>query len=141
MAYEIYTDGSCIGNPGPGGWAFLVVDTSLGHDEGPLPGVIYNESGPEKNTTNNRMEMMALIKALSFVVSKKMKKVKIYSDSQLLVNTINQGWKRKANLDLWIEIEKLLGKIKIELHWVKAHDKNLFNNVVDQLALRAAEKA
>lgn len=139
--YEIYTDGSCIGNPGPGGWAFLVIDKSATHDEGPMSGVVYQESGSEKETTNNRMEMTALIKALEHALSKKFGKVRIYSDSTLLVNTINEGWKRKANLDLWLEIEKLLGRVKIELGWVKAHDKNLFNNMVDQLALKAAEKA
>lgn len=138
--YEIYTDGSCIGNPGPGGWAFLIVDKNHSHDEGPMSGVVYQESGSEKETTNNRMEMTALIRALKYAVSKKLGKVRIYSDSTLLVNTVNDGWKRKANLDLWLEIEKLLGKVKMELAWVKAHDKNLFNNMADQLALKAAAK-
>lgn len=138
--YEIYTDGSCIGNPGPGGWAFLVIDKSATHDEGPMSGIIHQQSGSEKETTNNRMEMTALIRALKYAVSKKLGKVRIYSDSTLLVNTINDGWKRKANLDLWLEIENFLGKIKIDLKWVKAHDKSLFNNMADELALKAATK-
>lgn len=140
MMYEIYTDGSCIGNPGPGGWAFLVINVNHSHDEGPMSGIIHQQSGSAKETTNNRMEMTALIRALEYALSKKLGKVRIYSDSTLLVNTINDGWKRKANLDLWLEIEKLLGRVKIELRWVKAHDKSLFNNMVDELAQKAATK-
>ena len=143
--YEIYTDGSCIGNPGPGGWAFLVVDTKASHteggDDGPTSGVVHHASGPDPDTTNNRMEMMALIKALEYAIRKDWKKVKVFSDSRLVVNTVMLGWKKKANTDLWLEMEKLLGKIEIDLQWVKAHDKNIFNNMVDELAFKAAEKA
>ncbi|MDP4007869.1 MAG: ribonuclease H [Candidatus Peregrinibacteria bacterium] len=140
MSFEIYTDGSCIGNPGPGGWAFIVIDKNAKDDDGSTSGVVHHESGYDKATTNNRMEMMAIIKALEYGVKKKWDKIKIHSDSNLLVSTINLGWKKKANLDLWLEMEKLLSKIKIDISWVKAHDKNIYNNMVDELAFNAASK-
>lgn len=137
--YEIYTDGSCIGNPGPGGWGFIVRDLNAADDDGPTSGVTYEESGSDKETTNNRMEMMALIKALKYAISQEWTEVKVFSDSNLVVRTINEGWKKKANTDLWLELETLLGKIKIDLNWVKAHDKNTFNNMVDEIAFKAAK--
>lgn len=141
MSFEIYTDGSCIGNPGPGGWAFIVIDKNKESDDGPASGVVHHDSGHDKDTTNNRMEMMAIIKALEYGVKQGWDTIKIHSDSNLLVSTINLGWKKKANLDLWLKMEKQLGKIKIDINWVKAHDKNIFNNMVDELAFKAANKS
>lgn len=134
MSLEIYTDGSCIGNPGPGGWAYIVVHPKNNE-------VVYEESGSDPETTNNRMEMMALIKALEYAIEDGWTHAKVYSDSQLVVNTIMQGWKKKANTDLWLELEKLLSKVEIDLQWVKAHAKNTFNNMVDEIAFKAAERA
>ncbi|MBT6068852.1 ribonuclease HI [Candidatus Peregrinibacteria bacterium] len=139
--HTIYTDGSCIGNPGPGGWAFIVIDTESASDDGPMSSILHQESGSDPETTNNRMEMMALLRALEYAVTQSWQEVAVFSDSRLVVNTVNLGWKRKANLDLWIEMEKPLAKINLKLKWVKAHDQNIYNNMVDELALKAAKKA
>lgn len=131
---EIYTDGSCLGNPGPGGWGVIILpETKL--------------SGGEPHTTNNRMEMMAIIKALEWLHENINKgaladcRIRIYSDSNLLMGTLNEGWKRKANLDLWAQLDKLRAWLHIEWIWVKAHATNKINNQVDKLALAAATKA
>lgn len=127
---EIYTDGSCIGNPGPGGWGAIILHD---HKETKL-------SGGEKQTTNNRMEMMAIIKALEWLHTHKLtgEKIIIYSDSNLLVQSLTRGWKRKANTDLWRELDKLRGWLDIQWSWVKAHATDKYNNMVDGLALKEA---
>lgn len=138
---EIYTDGSCLGNPGPGGWGVLIP----GKGTGKVPDLRI--SGGEDHTTNNRMEMMAMIKALEWLHKNIEKEelsetgIIIYSDSNLLISTLNQGWKRKANTDLWAQIDKLRAWLRIEWIWVKAHATNKFNNQVDKLALAAATTA
>lgn len=130
---KIYTDGSCIGNPGPGGWGIVIL-----HDNKEI-----KLAGGEKDTTNNRMEMMAMIKALEWLHAHKFTdgKITIYSDSNLLVQSLTKGWKRKANTDLWAQLDKLRGWLDIKWVWVKAHDTNKYNNLVDKLALREAIKA
>ncbi|MEK7085698.1 MAG: ribonuclease H [Patescibacteria group bacterium] len=132
---EIYTDGSCLGNPGPGGWGVIILDGD-------------NLSGGESETTNNRMEMTAIIKALEWVHKKSGIKsselnncnIIIYSDSNLIIQTLNQGWKRKANTDLWAQIDKLRAWLNISWVWVKAHHTNKNNNQVDKLAFDAAQQ-
>jgi len=134
----IYTDGSCLGNPGPGGWGAIIRYGEEG----------LNLSGGEKDTTNNRMEMMAIIEALKWVNTKSgIKKedlsnvsIEIYSDSNLLMQTLNLGWKRKTNLDLWEKLDTQRGWLNIKWTWVKAHATNKYNNLVDKLALAAATK-
>lgn len=133
----IYTDGSCIGNPGPGGWAFII----LKEQNNNLKDIFDQKSGGNVDTTNNRMEMTALLKALKYFLRKyPNEKLQIYSDSNLIVQTINQGWKKKANQDLWLEIDKILPNINFKIDWVKAHDNNIYNNYCDQLALKKAEE-
>lgn len=136
---EIYTDGSCIGNPGPGGWGVLIMNN----------GKRVELSGGEKeDTTNNRMEMTAIIKALEWIKDKsglshedlQSHKVLIHSDSNLIVQTLNQGWKKKANTDLWAEIDRLRAWLDIDWIWVKAHAENKHNNRVDALAFKEAKK-
>ena len=133
---KIYTDGSCLGNPGPGGWAAMIM---------------YNNekvciSGNEKDTTNNRMEMTAIYKPLEYVNSnlssliKEGAKVQINSDSNLIIQTLNQGWKRKANTDIWALIDQQRGWLSIEWNWVKAHANDALNNEVDRLAQSEARK-
>ena len=136
---EIHTDGSCLENPGNGGWA-AIINTN---------GNIKKISGNEKNTTNNRMELMAPINALKNVNPRD--EIEIYTDSQYVklgitewINTwIKNNWKTSKkedvkNKDLWIELYNLTKSFNIEWIWVKAHDGNSLNEEVDLLAKRAA---
>ena len=136
---KIYTDGSCLENPGNGGWAAIINEN----------GNIRKISGNEKNTTNNRMELLAPIKALQGI--KTGSKIKVYTDSQYVKNGItewintwlNNNWKTSKkedvkNKDLWIELYNLTKSFNIEWIWVKAHDGNSLNEEVDLLAKRAA---
>ena len=135
----IYTDGSCLTNPGNGGWAAII-------NENNEKKII---SGNEKNTTNNRMELLAPINALKRIKSGS--KIKIYTDSQYVKNGItewintwlNNDWKTSKkedvkNKDLWIELYNLTKFLDIQWIWVKAHDGNPLNEEVDLLAKRAA---
>lgn len=131
---KVYTDGSCLGNPGPGGWAAIIIDES--EEE------IF---GSEKDTTNNRMEMMAIIEALKFIKKKYPKetlqklKINFFIDSNLVVQTLTSGWKKKKNKDLWAEIEKLSAWLNINWQWVKAHHEDKYNLKVDEIAFKAAQ--
>ncbi len=129
---QIHTDGSCLGNPGPGGWGVVI------HFDGEQ----VELSGGQKDTTNNRMEMQAIIEALNWVHKNGHtdKNIEIFSDSNLLVQTLNCGWKKKANTDLWAQVEKLSAWLKITWTWVKAHASNKYNNLADKLAVTAAKK-
>jgi ribonuclease HI len=134
----IHTDGSCLGNPGPGGWGVVI---HFQNKEITL-------SGGAEDTTNNRMEMMAIIEALKWATFKsgltqeELHKVDIelFSDSNLLMQSLTLGWKRKANLDLWAKLDTLRGWLKIKWVWVKAHANNKYNNLADELALAASKK-
>ena len=132
----VFTDGSCDPNPGPGGWGFVWVEKGQ---------IIEERSGHDGQTTNNRMELQALIEA--YLLLPEDKALTVYSDSQLAVNTINQwaagwekrGWKRKTgpikNLELVQELWALSNeKPLIELKWIKAHDGSLWNEYADALA-------
>jgi ribonuclease HI len=137
---EVYTDGSCLGNPGKGGWAFLVNNE----------GVISSRSGYSINATNNQMELTAAIKAIEFLVNHK--EMSIYTDSNYLKNGITlwvTNWKKNnwktasknpvKNKELWERLDQLNYLKKIKWKWVKAHDTNKLNNEVDLLARQSAE--
>ena len=137
---EIYTDGSCLENPGNGGWAAIINDD----------GKIEKISGSEKHTTNNRMELMAPIAALSKITKKK--KVQIFTDYQYVKmgitnwihNWIKNNWQTSKkedvkNKDLWLNLYKLTQSHDVEWHWVKAHAGNTLNEEVDALAKDAAK--
>ena len=125
---SIYTDGSCLKNPGgKGGWAFVLLE----NDE-----EIYG-SGSESSTTNNRMELVAVIEALKFV---KNNNYNIFSDSKLTINCAQNIWKRKANLDLWQEYDIVSKNKKIIWYWVRSHNGNKYNELVDKLAKDEAKK-
>ena len=132
---QIYTDGSCLGNPGPGGWGVLIIG----------PNKEIELSGNERDTTNNRMEMQAIIQALSWLKNNLTQSqleainIELFSDSNLIIQTINKGWKKKANTDLWAEIDRLRAWLNIKWTWVKAHHTNERNNQVDELARNAAK--
>ena len=138
----IYTDGACSGNPGPGGWASILM----------AGGVKKELSGGEKDTTNNRMELMAVIEGLRAL--KRPCKVDIYSDSAYVVNAFSQnwidkwvrnGWKNSAkaevaNSDLWKELIDLTSKHNVTFHKVKGHADNEYNNRCDELAVAEWKK-
>lgn len=137
---KIWTDGSCLGNPGPGGWAFIATDGNK----------TIERSGGEINTTNNRMELMAVLKAITAIKSSK---IEIHTDSQYVKNGMENwinnwkknGWKTAdkkpvKNQDLWQDLDKYAAEKNISWVWVRGHDGNVMNERCDELARTAAEK-
>ena len=125
----IYTDGSCLGNPGPGGYGAVITTTEQ-----------YQEiSAGYQLTTNNRMEMTAVIKGLEAVDPSS--KVLISSDSTYVVNTMTKGWKRKANHDLWEQLDALVKNRDISWQWVRGHSGDRGNELADSLAAKEAGTA
>lgn len=152
MKYNIYTDGACSGNPGPGGWAYIFVK----------PDTIEKASDGEANTTNNRMELTAVIKAMEKMYEHIWETVcendyTIYSDSAYVINAINLGWLKKweengfrkkpkmepvKNKDLWETLYQLIEDINlydcsVKFEKVKGHAGNVYNEMVDALAVEA----
>ena len=125
---EVYTDGSCIGNPGPGGWAAIVLID--GKEASRL-------SGGEDDTTSNRMELTAAIEGLRG--APKGKPLRVYSDSRYLVNTMTRGWKRKKNNDLWNLLDVETAGREVTWKWVEAHAGNPMNERVDRRARAEAK--
>ena len=135
MSKIVYCDGSCLGNPGPGGWAFLLTDELKIH------------SGSEPQTTNNRMELLAACKAIQYAGN-----CTIHTDSRYLTLGISEwlpkwkanGWRTASrtavkNVDLWELLDALINKYQIRWQWVKGHDiQNKIHNSVDQEARKAA---
>jgi len=119
---HIYTDGACAGNPGPGGWAAVIIDGSKKREI----------KGREENTTNNRMEILAAIKGLEQTPPGS--EVTIHSDSQYLVRTMTENWKRSANLDLWHELDRLLPERRVDWVWIKGHNHHFENERANRLA-------
>ncbi len=137
----IYTDGACSGNPGPGGWAAIL--RYNGHEK--------ELSGGERETTNNRMELMAVISALTAL--KESCEVELWTDSQYIEKAINEGWlagwkrrgwKRKGgelkNIELWQELDSLLARHRVNFNWLKGHDGHEFNERCDALAVAERDK-
>jgi ribonuclease HI len=138
--YEVYTDGSCLGNPGRGGWGVVSDNFKL--------------CAGQPNTTNNQMEMTAVVKALEECLHRNYLDVRIYTDSNYVKQGITQwihnwkrnGWKTSSggdvkNKELWIQIDTLRGQMKkVEWRWVKAHNGNPLNEEVDKLARDCAKK-
>jgi len=139
---EIYTDGACSGNPGPGGWGALL--RYNGHER--------ELNGGDDETTNNRMELLAAIMALETL--KRPCAVDLYTDSQYVRNGITQwisrwktnGWRTSSkaevkNVDLWQRLDTVVATHEIEWHWVKGHSGHKENDRVDQLARDAVPKS
>lgn len=124
----IYTDGACSGNPGPGGWGALLVWGKKA----------LEISGHEDHTTNQRMELTAVIKALERL--KRPCDVIVYTDSQYVVGVMTQGWKRRANLDLLERLDKLCQIHQVEFKWVRGHNGNRYNEWVNRVAQEAVKK-
>lgn len=139
---EIYTDGACSGNPGPGGWGAVLV----------YNGKEKELSGSEKNTTNNRMELTAVIMALNAL--NQPCEVKLTTDSKYVCDAVNKGWvyswrkngwrksdkKPALNVDLWEELLSLLEKHEVQFIWVKGHNGHKYNEICDTLAVNEYQK-
>lgn len=141
---HLFTDGACSGNPGPGGWAYI-----LRH---PASTKERERSGGEKATTNNRMELMAVIRG--FEALTRPSEVDLYSDSQYVLKGLNEwmagwkarGWKTAAkkpvkNQDLWVMLDELLNGHTVRYHWVRGHNDHAENERCDTLAVAARDKA
>jgi ribonuclease HI len=138
--FTIYTDGSSKGNPGPGGWAFLIMG-----EENENMILSY---GSDEYTTNNRMEMMAVINAIEKIKRITDKAIiTIYTDSKYVEGTINNGWllkwikdsfKGKKNVDLWVRLYGLICSVNVTFKWVKGHGTDIYNQLVDHYASEVA---
>ena len=125
---NMYTDGSCIGNPGPGGWAAII-------NVGDRKRVI---NGGDSKTTNNRMEISAILEGLKVIPEGR--SVTVFSDSIYVINTMVKGWKRKKNLDLWAQLDSEVAKRTVIWKWVKGHAGNILNEEADFWARTEANK-
>jgi ribonuclease HI len=138
---KIYTDGACLDNPGPGGWACVII---VGGKEQQL-------SGGQASTTNNRMELMGVINGLQSLRGPHI--VKVYSDSQYVTNAFNKGWLKRwkangwtrngeelKNAELWKELDALVQRHVVQFIWVKGHAGNHYNEICDKLAVEQSRK-
>ena len=127
----IYTDGACSGNPGPGGWGAILRYKDVSREM----------SGAEEKTTNNRMELMGVISALSALNEPCV--VELWSDSKYVIDALQKGWAKSWRKRGWVKSEKLLDlaeKHEMHYHWVKGHADNPYNNRCDELAVEARKK-
>lgn len=139
---DIYTDGACSGNPGPGGWGAILM---YGEHKKEL-------SGGEPHTTNNRMELLAVISALELL--KEQCNINLYSDSRYIIDAMTKGWAEKwrsngwmrnkkesaSNPDLWERLMNLCEQHNVNFIWVKGHAQNPFNNRCDEMAVEQSQK-
>ena len=139
---EIYTDGACSGNPGPGGWGAILI----------YKGVEKEMSGGERETTNNRMELTAVIEAMKAL--KEPCAVQLYSDSKNVIDALSKGWakswkakgwiksdkKPALNIDLWEQLLALCDVHQLSCHWVKGHADNIYNSRCDEMAVAQSQK-
>jgi len=150
----IFTDGGCSGNPGPGGWAFIIVaepGNKSGYSADPLKNIILEKWGAENITTNNRMELTAVISALEELPAIKfIGDIKVFTDSQYVQKGMTiwlkdwkaRGWKTSGkvpvkNLDLWQRLDLLSQNLPVSWNWVKGHAGNVFNERCDDLTQKA----
>ncbi|WP_253695150.1 MULTISPECIES: ribonuclease HI [unclassified Treponema] len=156
MNIEIYTDGACSKNPGPGGWAYIILNKDLNEE-------IFRENGGEKQTTNNRMELMAVIRALQKIKDGDLSAqsgriagyegISVHTDSQYVQQGISSwifNWKKNnwktaskepvKNRDLWQELDALSASVKPKWVWVRGHAGNPLNEACDRLAVEACKK-
>lgn len=133
LMIQIYTDGSSLGNPGPGGFCAII-------KTGAKEIIVKGGTG---HTTNNRMEMSGIIAGLYWIHKNlpKEKKCSVFSDSNLIIQSILKGWKRKKNLDLWAKLDNIISKFdEISWHWVKGHAGHKENTKADKIAVEEAIK-
>ena len=153
---QIYTDGGCSGNPGPGGWAYVIIKKEKGkikNEEDSEKSVLIAENwGGERSTTNNRMELMAVIAVLEYLphIKPPVEEITLYTDSQYVQKGMtvwvkdwkSRGWKTSAkkpvkNQDLWLRLDTLASGFSIDWVWVKGHAGNKFNEQCDALTQKA----
>ena len=157
MTLDIYTDGGCSGNPGPGGWAYVIIQKT-----GQSESICREEWGGEKNTTNNRMELIAVISALQYLKAQKSLGlggnsqqgqslcITVHTDSQYVQKGITEwirNWKRNSwrtkdkkpvkNKDLWLELDMLAGEFSVKWEWIQGHAGNTYNEHCDSLVQKA----
>ena len=125
---EIYTDGACKGNPGKGAWAAIIIKE----------GNKTRLSGSHENTTNNQMELTAVIRALETLAPGQT--ATVFSDSQYVINSITRNWKRNANLELWRSLDLATKDLSLTWKWVKGHSGHTLNEEADRLANEEVEK-
>jgi ribonuclease HI len=164
MEVHIYTDGGCSGNPGPGGWAYIILRQRLESGSAgntprktavPKPEILVERCGGVQYTTNNRMELTAALLALEMLRKLNIAptKVAVFTDSQYVQKGITEwlpGWKEKnwinsdkkpvKNQDLWMKLDALAPLFPLCWHWVKGHDGNEFNERCDVLTQKAIER-
>jgi ribonuclease HI len=139
---ELYTDGACSGNPGPGGWAYILKHPASGKEK--------EGAGAELVTTNNRMELKAVIEGLSALSARS--QVDLTSDSQYVLKGLREwlpqwkerGWKTASrkpvkNQDLWEQLDALLQQYELRFHWIRGHNEHPENERADRLAVAARE--
>jgi ribonuclease HI len=126
--YLVYADGSCIGNPGPGGWGVVVRNPD---------GVVTEFNGHDDSTTNNRMELMGAIEGLR--ATERGAHVILRSDSQYVVKSMTLHYKRNKNQDLWTLLDAEVAPRHVRFEWVRGHDVDQINNRADELALMGAQ--
>ncbi|HLO42271.1 MAG TPA: ribonuclease HI [Phycisphaerales bacterium] len=139
---ELHTDGACSGNPGPGGWAYVLIHLASGKRR--------EKAGGEPETTNNRMELQAVIEGLSALT--RPSSVDLYSDSQYVLKGLREwmdSWKQKGwktadkkpvkNRELWEELDRLKSTHEIRFHWIKGHNDHPENELCDRMAVAARE--
>ncbi|MCL1814644.1 MAG: ribonuclease HI [Treponema sp.] len=152
MTLDIYTDGGCSGNPGPGGWAYVVVQKTFQGDS-----IVAEEWGGERDTTNNRMELLAVISALKAMKARTdlgreddPRQFTVHTDSQYVQKGITEWirtWKRNSwktsekkpvkNQDLWVELDALSEELAAAWEWIKGHAGNPYNERCDSMTQRA----
>lgn len=149
MALCIYTDGGCSGNPGPGGWAYVMVLQTFQGDT-----IVKEEKGAEKDTTNNRMELLAVISALEDLTAMESENLPrqavVYTDSQYVQKGITEwirAWKQKGwrtsdkkpvkNQDLWQRLDALAAGIPLTWKWLKGHAGHIYNERCDKMTAEA----
>jgi ribonuclease HI len=150
-ALKIFTDGGCSGNPGPGGWAYVMVLNTFQGEK-----IVDEGKGGEKNTTNNRMELKAVISSLNALKSRTglPTQVTVYTDSQYVQKGITEwifNWKKNSwrtsdkkqvkNQDLWMELDVLAGQLSLSWEWIKGHAGNKFNEICDKMTQEAITEA
>src|SRR5688572_1872400 len=140
---ELYTDGACSGNPGPGGWAYII--------KHPRTGAKKEAFGGEPSSTNNRMELMSVIQGLRSLDRRC--RVDLYSDSQYVIKGLREwmdewkrkGWKRGRNdevknVELWKDLDELRKKHSINYHWIRGHNEHPENERCDRMAVAAIDE-